>query len=115
MVEALDSLSLPRYPRILQHPTREFAHLYLWIGCQWVAVEPKVDEDRVYSEGTDIAWIRLQESPYQSDATHPRSPRHDHPLQLALWSLASATMFGMPNSAHFESSEPCARLHSCLS
>jgi hypothetical protein len=41
--EALDCFSPPRDPRILPRPTREFAHLYMWIGCQWVTVEPKAD------------------------------------------------------------------------
>ena len=43
MPEALDCFSPPRGPRILLRPTREFAHLYMWIGCQWVAVEPQAD------------------------------------------------------------------------
>jgi oligoendopeptidase F len=38
-----------------------------------------------------------------------------HPKQLALWSLASATMFGLHSGWHSESSETCARLHFCLS
>lgn len=41
--EALDCFSPPHDLRILPRPTREFAHLYMWIGCQWVAVEPKAD------------------------------------------------------------------------
>ena len=38
--EALDCFSPPRDPRILPCPTRELAHLCMWIGCQGVAVEP---------------------------------------------------------------------------
>ena len=38
-----------------------------------------------------------------------------HPKQLALWSLASVTMFGLHSGSHSESSETCARLHFCLS
>ena len=38
--EALDCFNPPR-------PTREFAHLYMWIGCQWVAVVPQADAGRV--------------------------------------------------------------------
>ena len=38
--ESLGFFSPPRHPRILPRPTREFAHLYMWICCQWVAVEP---------------------------------------------------------------------------
>lgn len=45
--EALDCFSPPRDPRILPHPTQEFAHLYMWIGCQWLAVEPKANAGRV--------------------------------------------------------------------
>jgi hypothetical protein len=45
--EALDCFNLPRDPRILPEPTREFAHLYMWVGCQWVSVEPKPDVARV--------------------------------------------------------------------
>ena len=41
--EALDCFSPPRDPRILPRPTREFAHLYMWIGCQWVHVLPQAD------------------------------------------------------------------------
>jgi hypothetical protein len=41
--EALDCFNPPRDPRILRCPTREFAHLYMWIGCQWVHVVPQVD------------------------------------------------------------------------
>jgi hypothetical protein len=41
--EALDCFSPPRAPRILPRPTREFAHLYMWIGCQWVHVLPQAD------------------------------------------------------------------------
>ena len=33
--ELLDCFSPPRNPRILPRPTREVAHLYMWIGCQW--------------------------------------------------------------------------------
>ena len=41
--QALDRFSPPRDPRILSRPTREFAHLYMWIGCQWVHVVPQAD------------------------------------------------------------------------
>ncbi|SEN64815.1 hypothetical protein SAMN04488003_12429 [Loktanella fryxellensis] len=41
--EALDCFSPPRAPRILPLPTWEFAHLYMWIGCQWVHVVPQAD------------------------------------------------------------------------
>jgi len=44
--EALDCFSPPRDPRILSRPTRESAHLYMWIGCQWVHVVPRTDADR---------------------------------------------------------------------
>ncbi len=54
--EALDCLSLSRDPRIMPRPTRELAHLYMWIGCKWVAVEPKAYAPGVQSKGTDIAW-----------------------------------------------------------
>ena len=40
--DALDCFSPPRDPRILPRPTREFTHLYMWIRCQWVAVEGSV-------------------------------------------------------------------------
>ena len=45
--EALDCFSPPRAPRILPRPTREFAHLYMWIGCQWVHVVPQADAPEV--------------------------------------------------------------------
>ena len=41
--EALDCFSPPHAPRILSRPTREFAHLLMWIGCQWVHVVPQAD------------------------------------------------------------------------
>jgi hypothetical protein len=41
--EALDCFSPPRAPRILPRPTREFAHLYIWTGGQWVHVVPQAD------------------------------------------------------------------------
>ena len=41
--EALDCFDPPGKPRILPRPTREFAHLYMWIGCQWVHVVPQAD------------------------------------------------------------------------
>jgi len=44
--EALDCFSPPCDPRILPRPTREFAHLYMWIGCQWVTVAQHADADR---------------------------------------------------------------------
>jgi len=44
--EALDCFSPPRDPLILPRPTREFAHLYMWIGCKWVHVVPRTDADR---------------------------------------------------------------------
>ena len=40
--EALDCFSPPG---ILLRPTREFAHLYMWIGCLWVSVVPQEDAD----------------------------------------------------------------------
>ena len=43
--EALNCFSPPRDLRILPRPTREFAHLYLWIECQWVTVVPLEDAD----------------------------------------------------------------------
>jgi len=51
--EALDCFSPPRDPRILPRPTREFAHLYIWIGGQWVAVVPQADANktRAFSPG----------------------------------------------------------------
>jgi hypothetical protein len=45
--EALDCFSPPRDPSILPRPTLEFAHLYMWIGGQRVAVDPRVDAGRV--------------------------------------------------------------------
>jgi hypothetical protein len=45
--EVLDCFSPPLGPRILPRPMREFAHLYMWMGCQWVADEPKADAGRV--------------------------------------------------------------------
>ena len=45
--EALDCFSPPRDPRILPRPTREFAHLYMWIGCQWVHMVPQADAPEV--------------------------------------------------------------------
>ncbi|MDP1669540.1 hypothetical protein [Phaeovulum sp.] len=66
MPEVLDCFAPPRAPRILPRPTREFSHLYMWIGCQWVHVVPQEDADRprprqpgVQSESTDIAWNYL--------------------------------------------------------
>lgn len=47
MPDALDCFSPPRGPRILPRPTREFAYLYMSIGGQWIAVDPKVDAGRV--------------------------------------------------------------------
>ncbi|MDP2738224.1 MAG: hypothetical protein Q8O82_05820 [Pseudorhodobacter sp.] len=41
--EALDCFSPPRAPRILPRPTREFAYLYMWIGCRWISVVPQAD------------------------------------------------------------------------
>jgi len=41
--DALDCYILPRVPRVLPRPTQEFAHLYIRIGCQWVAVVPQPD------------------------------------------------------------------------
>ena len=41
--EALDSFFPSRDPRILPRPTREFAHLYMWIGGRWVHVDPQAD------------------------------------------------------------------------
>ena len=44
--EALDCFSPPRDLRILPRPTREFAHLHMWIGCQWVHVVPQAEAGR---------------------------------------------------------------------
>jgi hypothetical protein len=44
--EVLDCFSPSRDPHILPRLTREFAHLYMWIGCQWVHVVPQADADR---------------------------------------------------------------------
>ena len=84
--DTLDCFSPPRDPRILLCPTREFAHLYMWIGFQWVAVEPNVDAPGVQSESTDIALIYLHYPPHQSDADYTKTmqlsqgnSRHDHP------------------------------------
>ena len=44
--EGLDCFSPPSMPRILPRPTREFAHLYMWIGGKWVHVVPQVDAGR---------------------------------------------------------------------
>jgi hypothetical protein len=52
--EALDCFSPPRDPRILPNPTREFAHLYIWISCQWVHVVPQADADRIRAGSTII-------------------------------------------------------------
>ena len=46
--EALDCFSPPRDPRILPRPTREFAHLYIWTGGQWVSVVPLADANAPY-------------------------------------------------------------------
>ena len=47
--EALDCFSPPRDQRILPRPTQEFAHLYMWIGCQWVNVVPQADAGQTRS------------------------------------------------------------------
>jgi len=39
--DELDCFDPPNAPRILPRPTREFAHLYMWIGCQWIRVVPE--------------------------------------------------------------------------
>lgn len=39
--EALDCFNPPRDPRILPRPTREFAHLYIWVGGRWINVAPQ--------------------------------------------------------------------------
>ena len=44
---ALDCFSPPSAPHILPRPTREFAHLYMWTGGQWVSVVPQPDTDRL--------------------------------------------------------------------
>jgi hypothetical protein len=44
--DALDCVIPPRDPRILPRPTREFAHLCMWIDCQWVYAVPQADADR---------------------------------------------------------------------
>ena len=44
--EALDCFAQPRAPRMLPRPTREFTHLYMWIGCHWVHVVPQADAGR---------------------------------------------------------------------
>jgi hypothetical protein len=41
--EALVCFSPSRDPRVLLRPTREFAYLYRWVGCQWVHVVPRAD------------------------------------------------------------------------
>ena len=41
--DAIDCFDPPRDPHILPRPTQEFAHLYMWIGCQWMTVVPRVD------------------------------------------------------------------------
>jgi len=43
MLSALDCFIPPRVQRVLPRPTQEFAHLYTWIGYQWVAVVPQPD------------------------------------------------------------------------
>jgi len=43
--DALDCFNPPRNPRILPRPTREFAHLYVWISGQWVTVVLQADSD----------------------------------------------------------------------
>jgi hypothetical protein len=39
-VEAFDT---PRDPIILPRPTRQFCHLYLWLGGAWVEVNPDAE------------------------------------------------------------------------
>ena len=52
--EALDCFSPPRDPRILPRPTREFAHLYIWTGGQWVTVVPLVDADGLHAARSEV-------------------------------------------------------------
>lgn len=75
--EVLDCFDPPGKPRILPRPTREFAHLYMWIGCQWVTVAPEADAGqaprrpgRVQSENTDIARNYLHLGARQSDCDY---------------------------------------------
>jgi len=39
-IEAFDT---PRDPVILPRPTRQFCHLYLWLGGMWVEVNPDAE------------------------------------------------------------------------
>jgi hypothetical protein len=39
-IEAFDN---PRDPIILPRPTRQFCHLYLWLGGAWVEVNPDAE------------------------------------------------------------------------
>ncbi len=47
MPEALDCFNSLGEPRVLLRPAQEFAHLYLWIGCDWVDVVPQANIDRL--------------------------------------------------------------------
>ncbi len=39
-IEAFDN---PRDPIILPRPTRQFCHLYIWLGGMWVEVNPDAE------------------------------------------------------------------------
>ena len=39
----LDRFSPPRDPGTLPRLTREFTHVYMWIGCPWAHVVPQID------------------------------------------------------------------------
>jgi hypothetical protein len=39
-IEAFDT---PRDPILLPRPTRQFCHLYLWLGGMWVEVNPDAE------------------------------------------------------------------------
>ena len=46
-VDGIEAFETPRDPVILPRPTRQFCHLYIWIGCQWVHAVPHDDAGRV--------------------------------------------------------------------
>lgn len=41
--DEIDCFDPPREPPILQQPTREFCHLYVWQDGAWVEVTPDAD------------------------------------------------------------------------
>jgi hypothetical protein len=45
--DGIEAFETPRDPVILPRPTRQFCHLYIWIGCQWVHAVPLEDAGRV--------------------------------------------------------------------